>query len=165
MYSYTIDDSNNAYSVYIDLISSPAGHYLSRRPYLIAMLKGLLATKQLRGKQIIIEEDMGYNIGTTDVVVTKDNDTIYYAQAIKSEVFSRFAKNRYPLTSSMLTVTLRQDDKGNYEVRDIWIGLDHPAFPGDDAETANSKSFWKTHALVHNALPIQTRSVTKEWPY
>ena len=165
MYVYTIDDSNEAYDVYVNLISSPAGHYLSRRPYLIALLKDLLARKQLRGPRIVIEKDMGHSIGTTDVVATKDSDTIYYAQAIKSEVFSRFARNRYPLASSMLTVTLLRDDDGNYEVNDIWIGVDRPAFPGDKSETANSKAYWQTHALVHDALPIQSKSITKDCPY
>ncbi len=165
MYVYTIDDSHEGYTVYINLITSPAGHYLSRRPYLIALMKELLAGKQLSGQQLVIEEDMGRSIGTTDIVNTKDTDTIYYAQPIKSQVYSRFVKNRYPLSSSTLTLTVVQDDDGNYEVRDIWIGNNHPAFPGDQAESANSKAFWQSHALVHDALPIQSKTITKNCPY
>ena len=160
-----INETNGGYSIYVNLISSPAGHYLSRRPYIIALLKELLPTKKLRGKRVVIEQDMGRNIGTTDVVPTSDADTIYYAQAIKSEVFSRFARNRYPKVSTTLTVVIEQDTDGNYEVVDTWIGTNHPAFPGDESETEESKTFWQTHALVQDALAIQSKSITKICPY
>src|SRR5579884_1535400 len=132
MYVYLIDDTNEAYDVYVNLISSPAGHYLSRRPYLIALLKNLLSLKQLSGKRIVIEQDLGRQIGTTDVVATKESDTIYYAQAIKSQVFYRFVKNRRPQSSNVLTLVVLQDNDNNYEINDIWIGTNRPAFPGDD---------------------------------
>lgn len=138
---------------------------MSRRPYVIALIKELLSTNVLRGERIVIEQDMGRDIGTTDVVSTSDKDTIYYAQPLKSDVFSRFAKNRFPQVSSMLTVIVEQDADGNYEVSDTWIGGNHPAFPGDIHETIASKKYWQTHALVHDAQAIQPKSLTKSWPY
>ena len=108
---------------------------------------------------------MGRDIGTTDIVATNDKDTIYYAQPLKSDVFSRFAKNRYPQTSSMLTVIVERDSDGNYEVSDAWIGNSHPAFPGDKNETTASRGYWQTHALVQDAQVIQSKSLTKTWPY
>lgn len=160
-----IDDTNEAYYIYVNLISSSAGQYLSRRPYLIALLKRLPSLKQLDGARVVIEEDIGRNIGTTDIISTKDSDIIYYAQALKSDVFSRFARNRYPQSSSIITLIVVQDDEGNYEVSDIWIGANHPAFPGDEDETVESRAYWQTHALVHDALAIQSKSITKICPY
>ncbi len=160
-----LDETNEKYDIYVNLISSPAGHYLSRRPYILDLIKELLSTKVLRNRRIIFEQDMGRAIGTTDIVPTSDKDTIYYAQALKSEVFSRFAKNRYPQASTTLTVIVERDTKGCYEVRDTWIGANHPAFPGDEHETAESKTYWQTHALVQDSLAIQSKSITKVCPY
>ena len=165
MYKFMIDENNANYDVYVNLISSPAGHYLSRRPHIIALIKELLAKKKLKGQRITLEADMGRDIGTTDVIVTSEKDTIYYARAVKSEVFSRFAKNRHPQASTKLTVILERDADGDYEVRDTWIGANHPAFPGGEYETAESKAYWRTHALVQDALAIQSKSITKDCPY
>lgn len=160
-----LDETNSKYNIYINLISSSAGIYLSRRPYVIALVRELLSTNELHGERVVIEQDMRRDIGTTDIVSTSDKDTIYYAQPLKSEVFSRFAKNRYPQVSNMLTVIVERDTDGNYEVTNVWIGSSHPAFPGDQFATADSKEYWKTHALVQDAQVIQSRSLTKMCPY
>lgn len=160
-----ITESGDGYDIYVNLINSPAGHYLSRRPYVIGLIKELLSKQNLKGSRVVIEKDMGRSIGTTDIVLTKDNDTIYYAQPIKSDVFSRFAKNRYPQPSTTLTVIIERDSDGNYEVVDTWIGPNCPAFPGDELETRDSKKYWENHALVHEARAVQSKSVTKDCPY
>lgn len=165
MYNFPIDETNVGYSIYINLISSAAGHYLSRRPYVIGLLKETLSKKHLSGKRVVIEQEMGREIGRTDIVATSDKDTIYYAQPIKSEVFSRFAKNRYPQTSTKLTIIAEQDSEGNYEITDTWIGPNCPAFPGDEGATLSSKEYWQTHALVQDAQAIQSKSITKVCPY
>lgn len=165
MYKFIIDETKKEYIIYINLISSPAGRYLSRRPHVISLIKELLSAKKLRGKRIVFEQDMGRDIGTTDIISTSDKDIVYYAQALKSEVFSRFAKNRYPQASSKLTIILERDNDGNYEVRKTWIGTNHPAFPGDEHETADSRAYWQTHALVQDTLAIQSKSITKVCPY
>jgi hypothetical protein len=165
MYKFVLDKSNDEYDVYVNLITSPAGFYLSRRPHVIALIRELMSTKKLRGGRIVIEQNMGRDIGTTDIVSTSDTDTIYYAQPLKSEIYSRFAKSRYPQTSSLLTVVAIKDSDGNYEVTDAWIGSKHPAFPGDEHATEDSKEYWKTHALVQDAQVIQIRSITKTCPY
>lgn len=165
MYKFILDESNDDYDVYINLITSLAGRYLSRRPQLIALIKELISDKQLRGQHIVFEKDVGHDIGRADVVATTDVDIIYYAQPLKSEVFSRFAKNRYPQSSSVLTIVIDKDADGNYEVSDTWIGGKHPAFPGDKYETADSKSYWQTHALVQDAQVIQLKTLTKTCPY
>ena len=165
MYRFLIDETNEGYDIYINLISSLAGVYLSRRPYVIALIKELLSTKKLSGERVVIEQDMGRDIGTTDVVSTTVKDTIYYALPLKSKVFSRFAKNRQPKVSSTLTVVLNRDADSNYEVTNAWIGANYPAFPGDEHATADSREYWKTHAFVQDAQLIQSKSLTKTCPY
>ncbi len=165
MYKFTLAELDQDHEIYINLISSSAGHYLKRRPYVLGLIKELIALQKLTGARIIIEKDMGRNIGTTDIVSTSTNDSIYYAQPVKTAAFSRFAKNRYPQQSNMLTIIVEQDADGNYEVRDTWIGCYCPAFPGAENETAESKTFWQSHALVHDAQDIQSKSITKDCPY
>lgn len=108
---------------------------------------------------------MGHNIGTTEVVSTTDKDSIYYARPLKTEVFSRFAKNRYPQVSNMLTIVAEQDSEGDYEVTDVWIGGNHPAFPGDKAATVDSREYWENHALVPDSQDIQSKTLTRVCPY
>jgi hypothetical protein len=108
---------------------------------------------------------MGRVIGNTDIIETNDKDTIYYAQPTKLKAFSRFAKNRYPQPSHILTIIVDQDAEGNYEVSDTWIGPSSPPFPGGDNETSGSKSYWETHALVQDAQMIQSKTITKLCPY
>jgi hypothetical protein len=165
MYKYLIAESERGYEIYVNLISSSAGRYLSRRPYIINLIKEVLTPLKLREARVIVERDMGRNIGNTDIITTSDADSIYYAQPIKTETFSRFAKNRYPQPSHTLTIIVERDTTGNYEVRDTWIGPSAPPFPGDEHETADSKTYWETHALAHDAQPIRSRSITKNCPY
>ena len=165
MYKFIITEIDQEHEIYVNLISSSAGHYLSRRPYVLNLIQELMTSQELAGARIIIEHDMGRNIGTTDIVSTSNDDTIYYAQPIKTEAYSRFAKNRYPQPSKMLTVIVEQDVDGNYEVSDTWIGSYCPAFPGAENETDESKAYWQTHALVHDAQNIQSKSITKDCPY
>lgn len=165
MYKFMLSDADASCKVYVNLISTSVGQYLSRRPQVIALIKELLVARELSGAHMIIEQDMGRNIGTTDVVVTSEHDNIYYAQPVKTEVFSRFAKNRNAQVSPMLTVIVEQDNTGDYMVSNAWIGAYFPPFPGDVHETTQSKTFWQNHAMVHNAQAIQLKTVTKECPY
>jgi len=165
MYKYVISELSNGTAVYVNLITSPAGHYLSRRPYVIKLTKEALINLDLTESKITIEHNMGRVIGHTDIVETSDKDTIYYAQPYKKDVFSRYAKNRFPLPSDKLTLILEKDSEGNYELSDTWIGPLSPPFPGDEHETVKSRSYWETHALVQDAQVVQSKTITKICPY
>jgi hypothetical protein len=165
MYKYVIMRSPSGYEVYVNLITSSAGQYLSRQPYVIGLIREVLEPMDLAKEQIAIERDMGRVIGNTDIVETTEKDTIFYAQPAKKSVFSRYAKNRFPSPSRKLTINLRQDTDGNYEIYDTWIGPDRPPFPGDKNETAKSKSYWKTHAFVQDAQAVQPKTITRVCPY
>ena len=165
MYKYVISKSSNGREVYVNLITSAAGHYLSRQPYVIGLTKEVLNATSLSNSKITIEQDMGRIIGSTDIVETSDKDTIFYAQPYKKNVFGRYAKNRYPLPSDKLTLILEKDTDGNYELSDTWIGPFSPPFPGDEHETAKSRTYWETHALVQDSQIVQAKTITKDCPY
>ncbi|MEX1995319.1 MAG: hypothetical protein WD887_00880 [Candidatus Saccharimonadales bacterium] len=165
MYKYMIMRSKVGYEVYVNLITSSAGQYLSRQPYIINLIKEVLGDKKLTGAEVAIEHDMGRVIGNTDIVETTEKDTIFYAQPNKKNIFSRFAKNRFPSPSQKLTILLSKDEDGNYELRDTWIGPCSPPFPGDENATAKSKSYWQKHALVQDARAVQSKTITKICPY
>ncbi len=165
MYKYLITESTTGYEIYVDLITSAAGHYLSRQPYVINLIKEVVLPMKLTGPRVVIEHDMGRVIGNTDIVETTEKDTIFYAQPTKKTVFSRYARNRYPSPSRKLTIILEQDAEGNYEVHDTWVGPCSPPFPGDERATSTSKSYWETHALVQDAQAVQSKTITKVCPY
>lgn len=165
MYKYVILEFGVGRKVYVNLISSSAGHYASRYPQVINLMKEALSSAKLDGPAVTVEKDMGRVIGNTDIVKTTEKDTIYYAQPIKQTVFSRIARNRLPAPSRKLTMHLKLDKAGNYEIADAWIGPSSPPFPGDKHETANSKAYWQTHALVQDAQRVQSQSITKVCPY
>ncbi len=165
MYKYVITKSSDGHEVYVNLIASSAGRYLSRKPYVINLLKEMLTPLKLAGQGTSIERDMGRVIGNTDIVETSEKDTIFYARPFKKSVFSRYAKNRQPLPSNKLTAIIYKDSEGNYELSDTWIGSYSPPFPGDDKATTKSKSYWETHALVQDAQVIQSKTITKTCPY
>ncbi|MCL5113236.1 MAG: hypothetical protein M1554_02015 [Patescibacteria group bacterium] len=164
MYLLKLKPATN-YSIYIDQIFSPAGQYLSRHPHLYKIIEEVLVDYELNGKNIVIETKFKKDIGTTDIIPTTPTDNIYYAKAIKSTVFYRFAKNRFPQKSNILTMIIRKDKSGNYEVYDVWIGNNYPALPSGRDTTKKSKDFWDSHALVQDAISIQTKSITKTCPY
>lgn len=165
MYRFMLTLSENDYEVYVNLISSPAGHYLSRQPHIVRLIQEALTSINLRGDRVMIERNMGRTIGNTDIVETNEEDTIYYAQPLKTSVFSRYAKHRYPQPSQKLTIIAVKDDAGDYEIQDAWVGAAHPPFPGSAHETNASKAYWQTHALVDNAQVIRTKTITRDCPY
>lgn len=165
MYKHLITESPNGYTVYVNLINSEAGHYISRQPYIINLIKEVVNDMSLKGTRLSIEHDMGRVIGNTDIVDTTDKDSIFYAQPVKKKVFSRYAKNRYPTPSNNISIIIQKDSEGDYEVVDTWIGPMSPPFPGDVQATAKSKPYWTTHALVQDAQLVQSRTITKDCPY
>lgn len=165
LYKYTIASSDQNIKIYVNLISSPAGKYLSRRPHIIAKLNEILDGQKLRDHQTVIEKDMGINIGTTDVVMTTGKDTIYYAQEQKSQLFTRIAKNRYPQPSNILTIIIVKDSDDEYQISDIWVGPFRPAIPGAKDESPESKKYWADHAYVQDSLNLQNKTITKVCPY
>jgi hypothetical protein len=165
MYKHHISTLPEGHEVYVNLIASSAGQYLSRHPYVINLIKEVVGTMKMTEATTSIECDMGRVIGNTDIVETSEKDTIFYAMPYKKTFFSRYAKNRHPSPSQKLTIIIKRDDDDNYEITDTWIGPCSPPFPGDANETIKSSAYWQDHALVHDSQPVQSKSITKECPY
>jgi hypothetical protein len=165
MYKYSILESSNGYEIYVNLIESPAGKYLSRQPYVINLVREVLDKKKLSGPEVIIEQNMGRVIGNTEIVPTSEKDTIFYAQPFKKKVFSRYVKNRSMSPSTQLTIVIIKDEVGDYEITNAWIGPSSPPFPGDERATTTSRTYWETHALVADSQIIQSKTITKVCPY
>ena len=151
--------------MHVNLISSPAGRYISRQPHILSLIKATILVTTLSENSRCIECDIGHIIGNTNVVMTSDKDSVFYARPVKTAVFSRYVKNRTLSPSSMLTIILKHRPNDTYEITDTWVGPYFPPFPGDDNETPASKSYWETHALIADSQPVQSQSITKQCPY
>ncbi len=160
-----ITHTSNGTDVYVNLIGSAAAERISRSPYLLVLVKELLSGKSIAGTTYSMEWDMGRTIGNSYVVETDAKDTIVYAQRLRDNVYTRFAKNARPKPTQYLTVILKKDDEGRYELVNTWVGRLSPPRPGSDDETKDSRPYWDTHAFVYEDEPLQHRTVTKECPY
>lgn len=165
MYTYVVGVSRNNQQVYVSIINSSAGRYFSRQPYLIAVAKGIVESLDLTEEELTITQDMGRNIGHTNVVATNDKDIIFYARLLKQTQMLRFVKSRSMVLSSELSITLRCDNQGRYELTDAWVGPMRPPFPDASNATADSKAYWLTHALTDGSEIIDLNSRTRICPY
>lgn len=151
--------------VYVDLIESAAAESISQHPYLLGLIKELMEQTKLSGAKLYFDQDMGRNIGSSDVVETSEKDVILYAQALKSDSYKRFVKNGKPQSTQYISVVLAKDDEGNYELTNTWVGPLRPPQPGTDNETKAGRKFWESHAFILDREPIKLRTLTKTRPY
>lgn len=151
--------------MYVDLVHSPAASQISSQPYLVGLVKEALEKTEPKTADAVIEQDMGRDIGYDFVTETTGNDSVFYAQLLRSSTYMRFVKNKKALATSYLTMILRQDDKGEYELRNTWIGRVSPPVPGDNNETDESKPYWDSHACIFDKQPLQSRTITRVCPY
>ena len=165
MYTYVVGVSRNSRQVYASIINSAAGRSFSRQPYLVSITKAMVQTLDLTEKELRVTRDMGRTIGNTNIVETSAKDSIFYARQPKQVQTLRFVKNRSMEPSSELSIILAEDDEGNYEVKDIWIGPSCPPFPDAPNARKNSKAYWLEHALTAGSEPIDLQSITSTCPY
>jgi hypothetical protein len=162
---HPIAHTRNGMAVYADLLQSPAAAHIAHQPYLLGLVKELVGQISATGKEVRIDRDMGRSIGYSSLVETTEKDTILYAQLSRGSAFTRFVKNGEPLSTQYLSIVLRRDEDGEYELHDTWLGRLTPPLPGSDNEASASKTYWATHALVFGNHSVQPRSVTKVCPY
>ncbi len=163
-YTYTIGISRNGRQAYVGIINSPAGRYFGRQPYLLSVVKDLLLTLDLAGSNVITCQDMGRAIGNTHIVATNAKDAVFYARPPKKTNSLRFVKNRSMEPSRELSLVLRQDNDGDYEIVNIWIGPLYPPFPDADDANNDSKAYWQHHAFTAGSEPIDLQTVTRIAP-
>ena len=162
---HLIGESQNGIPIYVQLIGSQAGESIARQPQLLSLAKEMFAKVMLRGTKINLEYDMDRPVGYDFVVETSAKDTILYGRLLKDDVYTRFVKNGQPQPTNYITVTLLQSSNDNYELSDIWLGRLMPPRPGSENETADSKSYWSSHALILDNQRLQLQTMTKTCPY
>src|SRR5688572_20188313 len=128
--NHHIGHTRNGIAVFINLISSPAASVVGRQPRLLDLAKKVLAQSSAESPVVRIESNMGYPVGYNHVVKTADGDAVVYAQLVRDTTYSRFVKNGKPVMSKYISLLLRRDDSGDYELSDIWVGRLRPARPG-----------------------------------
>jgi len=162
---HLVGQTHNGVQVYAQLIGSPAGENIARQPQLLTLAKEMFAKVTLRGPKVDLEYDMARPVGYSFIVKTSETDTIFYARLLKDDMFTRFVKNGKPQATRYITVALLRDSDNNYELSDIRLGRLMPPRPGSASETADSKDYWSSHALVLDTQPLQLKTVTKTCPY
>jgi hypothetical protein len=162
---HPVVQAKNGVTVYVNLIGSQAAESIAQYPYLLGLVKELLQQTKIVGPLSYFDHDMGRAVGSANVVETSDKDTILYAQALHGDLYKRFVKNGKPLSTQHISVILRRDDEGDYELVDTWVGPLRPPHPGTESETKASRSYWDTHAFVLDREPIKLRTLTKTCPY
>lgn len=164
--NHVIAQTNNGITVYVNLIHSQAATQIARQPYLLGLLKELIAGSTLSGSRLRFERDMGREVGHEYVIETSDTDMVVYAQRLRENTFTRFVKNGKPTPTQYLTVVLRRDEAGAYELEDTWLGRACPPRPDSGDATSESTAYWANHAYVLlGGEPVQPRSLTKTCPY
>jgi len=155
----------NGKKVYANLTSSHLATHFSDFPELSALVKDFLATQSFNEQEIYIDHDMGKVVGSSDLVEANSSDEIIYAKRLNRDTYTRFVKGKNSIPTTYITVTLSRDTDGNYELTSAWIGQICPLFPDRPGSTAESRSFWSTHALVWGNQTVQEGSETAVSPW
>jgi hypothetical protein len=162
---HQVAKSANDKQVYADLISKPLANDVSNNPHLLRLAETVISLCHLEGAKVQLEYDMGHDIGRSDRVITTDMDIVFYARESKTAGYTRFVKNRQSKPTGCITINLIQDDVGNYEVTNIWIGKTYPVTPDHAKAKANSQAYWSRHAVIYNGQPLVASTLTKTCPY
>jgi hypothetical protein len=165
MSKHPIAVTHNGTAVYVDLVTSRVSGYIAQQPHVLTLIKELIAALSVTEATATFEYDFGRPIGNTDIITTTEKDSIVYAKQPKQDVYTRFVRRRLPTPSNHITIILRKDSAGDYELQDAWIGRLAPPRPGSSNETSQSRDFWATHAVILEGQNIQARTLTKECPY
>lgn len=162
---HIIAQTHNGFVVYTDLIKSPAAAHISAQPHLLGLVKEALVRTNINSKSVRMEQDMGRDIGYDYVAKTTADDTVFYAQLLKSDIYTSFIKNGKPAATRYLTIIMQKDVNGEYELHDTWIGRLNPPLPGSEDETDASKTYWDNHARIFDKQPLKMSTITKVSPY
>jgi hypothetical protein len=164
-HKHSIGTSANQKQVYAYLTAQPLAGMVSRNPHLLTLVKEALSSHRLAGETACLEHDMGRPIGYSELAKVQDKDVIFYAKLLKTDDFTKFVKHHRANHTSILTIKLKRDQAGDYEVVCVRLGNDYPAMPGDPEATAASGPFWEKHAVIFNGQAIIASTITKDRPY
>lgn len=165
MNDHQVAVSANGKSIYINLMQPPTSVTISRNPNLLSLIKEISAKSEFTKPSIDLEYDMQRTVGYADSIVTKAEDTVFYARQAKSKAFTRFVKNRKTDATTIVSMHLEQSGPEAYTIKNVWIGPIPVPLPGGDNATDKSQEYWLEHAVVYNGQPLMASTVTKDCPY
>ena len=128
--------------------------HLYEIPQLRGLLKKALSKREIdfdaieAGERIIIEQDMGRPVGTTDQVRLTDAHDVYYAireNREKEEIYTKFVRDGVPTPTSWLTGVVKGVRHPRYKgiVHTAWTGPHAPPFPHSRLALDNPDLFRK----------------------
>lgn len=165
LHKHDVGVSKNGKKIYAYLTQSPLAESIGRNPHLLRLAKEITALYEPQGEVEYIQHDTGRAVGYAERVKTGPNDVIFYAKLLKADNYTRFVKNYRAPATNFLTIKIRRDEQGDYELLNIWLGKKYPAAPDAEGANGRSKSYWEDHAVVYNGQHIIASSVTKDCPY
>jgi len=146
-------------SVFLDSLNTNVNYHLLETPNLIDLVIEVLPTISVMDEnQVVAERDLGRIVGTTNLIETNENDEIVYAKRIGRDSYSRFAKNREPISCSSIVVVLRKGDSGYY----LWTAMCAKLLPKE--AWIEDSIFNKTHAMAFDENLVQLDTVAKSRP-
>jgi len=161
---HVIVKSQNGKQVYGFLTQDPLASVISRNPHLLTLIKETVSTLNLSRPTEVSERNMGRAIGYTEIIETKPDDVVFFAQETKDGPYVRFVKNRKTESTTVLSLTLLRDDTGSYQLHRVILGKQSPAFPGPESTGGPDHAYWENHAVVYNGQPIRGNTLSKDWP-
>lgn len=108
--------------------------------------------------------DFLFNVGTTNVVKTDEDDKIIWVKRKGRTKVSRFVKNRKPEQTKSFTLVAKKTAPREYKLVTCYRG---PLSPPELKPTGNSDKsikFWETHAFVYGSEEIEG-SILQTNPY
>jgi hypothetical protein len=162
---HPIGQTRNGIAVHVDLVRSEAAKNIAQQPHLLNLVAEALQQTTVSNPNAKIEHDMGRVIGYNFVLKTTGSDSVFYAQLLRDETYTRFVKNGKPLPTQCLSMVLKRNQDGECELINAWIGPLSPPRPGTADEIAESKPYWAEHAVLLSNESLQLRSITKVCPY
>ncbi len=107
-------------------------------------------------------------IGVSNCVRTSESDEIVFAQRVHRGGLTRFAKNRKPEPTSCLTLSMRLQPDGQYELGTAYIGSPghNEYWAAENAEEFQGAiEFWNQNALCWGYEPVLPGTETTERPW
>ncbi len=145
--------------VFLDSYNTNVDYHLIETPNLIDLVREVIPSIQLSGKdQVVVERDLGRIVGTTNLVETTDDDQIIYAKRIGRNSYSRFAKNKQPIPCSSIVVVLRKGESGYY----LWTAMCAKILPKE--AWIQDSQFNQTHAMAYDESLVQLDTLTESRP-
>lgn len=160
--------SKNDIKIYWDPKNSHASTHFADTPNLQNLVVEVFKTHDLEDNNLEFDIDMGRVVGTCDVIEVDDNDNIVYAYR-KNRIeqgYVPFVKSRKANDDTYVSIAIVKNTDELYVLSSAWIGKwDDPPFPQQTHATAESISYWNSHAFVWESQEIEDNSVITQRPW